>query len=112
MYVVWELTFQMFALTEDNLLKTILQCIVVRGYFLTDKEPNMFGCFDGPSEKWQHKKVYSATSPQQASLSQNGCCRGIINICNATSILLSFRHLLEIRVRLYTAVNLQTFSMI
>lgn len=49
--------FQTFALTDDGQLKTILQCIVVRGYFLSDKMPNMVGCFEGEPEFWVHKKV-------------------------------------------------------
>ena len=47
----------MFALTDDSQLRTILQCIVVRGYFLSEKQPNMAGCFEGEPEYWQHKQV-------------------------------------------------------
>ena len=47
----------MFALTNDNQLRTILQCIVVRGHFLSDKEPVMSGCFEQSPEVWKHEKV-------------------------------------------------------
>lgn len=47
---------QMFALRNDNQLRTILQCIVVRGHFLSDKEPVMSGCFEQSPEVWKHEK--------------------------------------------------------
>lgn len=45
---------QLFALTEDNVFRSVLQCVVVKGHFLSEKIPNLEGCFEGPPETWTH----------------------------------------------------------
>ena len=68
----------MFALTADSQLKTILQCIVVRGHFLSEKQPNMAGCFEGEPEYWEHKRVkYTLFSDNREMRAYMDCVKRI-----------------------------------
>jgi hypothetical protein len=49
--------FQMFSLTAENLFRSLLQCVIVKGTFLSDKQPKLQGCFEGPHETWTHSGV-------------------------------------------------------
>ncbi|XP_060566861.1 polypeptide N-acetylgalactosaminyltransferase 11-like [Ruditapes philippinarum] len=46
--------YQMFSLTAENLFRSLLQCVIVKGTFLSDKQPKLQGCFEGPHETWTH----------------------------------------------------------
>ena len=47
----------MFSLTADNLFRSLLQCVIVKGTFLSDKQPQLQGCFEGQLETWTHNGV-------------------------------------------------------
>lgn len=78
--------FQMFSLTSDNLFRSILQCVVVKGMYLGEKSPNLQGCFEGPRETWTH------TGPGLLKHDASGLCLEltktlhlVMNLCDERS---------------------------
>jgi len=47
----------MMAYTSDRLLRTLLQCVVVKGKFMSESIPLMQGCYEGERETWTHTGV-------------------------------------------------------
>lgn len=85
---------QMFALKNDKTLRTILQCIVVKGSFLSDTRPEMQGCFEGHSETWTHSMpgpIKHDSSGLCLELTQSGTLT--MAVCNnSTSQKWTFKH--------------------